>query len=82
LRDEITIADLVKNARERLRVTFRDFKMGGRGIDLRVFVQNGQRVPMPTANGLSLKPKLIRPMIDALRKAEKQAVREGLIEPE
>ena len=75
---DLPIADLVKNSRERVRIALREFK-GSRNVDLRVFAENGEQELVPTAKGISLKPALLRPVIEALVEAERVAKAEGLL---
>ncbi len=78
---DLLIVDLPKNSRELVRVAIREFR-GCRNVDLRVYAENGRQEVVPTAKGISIKPALLRPVIDALREAERVAVAEGLISAE
>ena len=74
---DILIATLQKNSREEFRVQLRTFK-GHRSIDVRVFASNGVELA-PTAKGVSIKPELMRPIIEAMQRAEQAAIGEGLL---
>jgi hypothetical protein len=74
------IATIRKNAREQIRVALRTFK-GYRNVDLRVYVDNAEET-LPTSKGISIRPALLRPVIEALAKAERTARDEGLLEIE
>jgi hypothetical protein len=71
------VATIPKNAREEFRLQVRTFK-GHRSVDLRVFVSNGVELT-PTPKGISIRPDLLRPVIDALLEAERVAEAEGLL---
>jgi hypothetical protein len=75
--NDIQIAEIPKNARERFNVAIRDFK-GQRLVDLRVYASNGVDV-VPTPKGVAIKPASLRAIIEALQSAEQAAKREGLI---
>jgi hypothetical protein len=79
--DDVPIATIAKNKRDQFRVALRTFH-GNRGVDVRVYVPNGDGEQVPTAKGIAIKPSLIQPIIDALIKARDTAIDEGLIEPE
>ncbi len=78
---DLPVAELRKNGREVVRVAIREFH-GCHNVDLRVYAENGRQEVVPTAKGISIKPALLRPVIDALREAERVAVAEGLISAE
>ncbi len=78
---DLPVAELRKNAREVVRVAIRETR-GSRNVDLRVYAENGRQEPVATANGVSIKPALLRPIIAALREAERAAVAEGLLPAE
>jgi len=78
---DLLIAEFPKNSRDLVRVAIREFR-GCRNIDLRVYAENGRQEVVPTAKGISLKPALLRPVIAALREAERIAVIEGLLTDE
>jgi len=71
------IATIPKNAREAIRVSLRDMK-GRRTIDVRIFEDRGKG-PVQSPKGVSIRPDLIRAVINALHEAEAAAVDEGLI---
>ncbi len=75
--DDIQIAEIHKNARERFNVALRDFK-GHRLIDLRVYANNGVTMAQ-TPKGVCIKPGSLRAVIEALEHAEQVAKREGLL---
>jgi hypothetical protein len=72
------VTTIRKNSREELRVAIRTFK-GHRNVDVRVFAEDGRGDPRPTPKGVSIKPTLLRPVIEALEQAEQIAIAEGLI---
>jgi hypothetical protein len=78
---DVPIATIRKNSREAMHVQLRTFK-GYRSVDLRIFVLNGEGQPAPTAKGVSIRPAMLRDVIEALQAAERQAVAEGLISPD
>ena len=64
------ITSIEKNAAEEIRVALTEFK-DHQLVDLRVYAINGasgERVP--TKKGLTVKPALLTPLIEALRTAE------------
>ncbi|MCX5579447.1 hypothetical protein [Kaistia terrae] len=73
------IATIPKNAREAIRVSLRDTK-GRRAIDVRIFEDRGKG-PEQSPKGLSIRPDLIRAVIEGLQQAESAAAEEGLIGP-
>jgi|RhiMethySRZTD1v2_1073278.scaffolds.fasta_scaffold297749_1 transcriptional coactivator p15 (PC4) len=76
----VPIRSIAKNARETIQVSLTEFK----GIDLldaRVFV-NGETEPVATKKGLSIRINLLPELISALKEAESEAHRRGLISDE
>ena len=68
---DIEIANIDKNSRETLRVTlgtFKDYRL----CHLRVWAR-GDDAPIPTKSGFGLQANLIRPLRDALERAEHEA---------
>jgi hypothetical protein len=76
-RQDIEIAAIPKNSRESYNVGIRDFR-GCWRIDLRIFSFNGV-AKVATPKGLAIKPDALRPIIEALEKAELAAKAEGLL---
>jgi len=72
------IAAIDKNRRTQIRVTMRDIK-GVRVADVRMFERNGLGQSLPTTRGFSVRPDLLRGLIDGLTKAEEAAIADGLI---
>ena len=81
MEDDRPIATIWKNGREQIRIALRTFK-SHRNVDVRVYVENGDEQPLPTSKGISIRPALLRPIIDALAKAESAARDEGLLDVE
>ena len=71
------IAVIKKNAREEIRVSLTQFK-GHDLADARIFADNGTEY-IPTRKGLTFAVKLLPELIAALREAEAEARRRGLI---
>ena len=72
---DIVVATVAKNAREEFRVALCTSK-GKRHVALRVFACNG--LDMAPKHGVGIRP-ILRPIIDALIRAECVAKLEGLI---
>ena len=71
------IATIEKNSREKVYIDLTEFK-GHNLIDIRVFADNGSE-QTATRKGISLAIAKLPALIDALRKAETEARRRGLI---
>lgn len=70
-----------KSEREEFRVQLRLSADGGsRNIDLRTFIIEGAET-VATPKGILIRPTLLRPLIQALQRAEIEAIAEGLITP-
>jgi hypothetical protein len=74
---DLKIAEIRKNAKETFVIAIVDHH-GRRGVDLRVHASNGVDV-VPTPKGVAIKPASLRPIIEALEKAEQAAKAEGLL---
>lgn len=73
------IATIEKNALEEIRVGFQDYK-GKTYLDVRVYAEfDGATEHKPTKKGVTLRPDMINGMIDALQKAQAQAVKAGML---
>lgn len=72
------IATVPKNAKEVLQVAIREFK-GYDLLDLRVFVDVDEEEPRPTQKGISLRVTRMPALIEALKKAQAEAERRGLL---
>ncbi len=75
--DAEPIAIVPKNSREEVRVDLTEFK-GHNLVDIRVFADDGSK-QTATKKGISLAIAKLPALIDALRKAETEARRRGLI---
>jgi Transcriptional Coactivator p15 (PC4) len=73
----VVIGEIPKNAREKLRVSFAEFR-GYRFLDLRIYAiyPDGDR---PTKTGLTVRPAQIPSLRAMLQLAEESARREGMI---
>lgn len=76
------VACLTKNSREDVRIALTEFQ-GLKLVDLRIYAflsgENGTKYP--TKKGLSLRVERLPALIKALRKAEAEAQRQGLLGP-
>lgn len=74
---DIAVAAIKKNQREEVRVGLKSYE-GHRYIDLRIFADDGNE-HRPTKKGVTLKPALVRQLIEALEQVEMIARTEGLL---
>jgi len=77
MNDKNEIGTITKNKREKIRAVIQEYK-GNELIDLRVWVNGGNPEdpePVPTKKGLTVKTGLIRELIELLKKAERQIIR-------
>ena len=78
------IAIIEKNKIEELRITLKEFK-GRRYLDIRTYIDpyadEGQG-RVPTKKGIKLSPGRIAELIADLRRAEAEAISQGLLKPE
>ncbi|GJD95216.1 transcriptional coactivator p15/PC4 family protein [Methylobacterium iners] len=74
--DDILIAEIAKNSRERLRIQLREFK-GHRFIDLRLFAISADGDFVPTRTGIGFRPDLIDAVVEALEAAQRKAAGQG-----
>lgn len=75
---DIDIASIDKNSREILRValgTFKDHKL----CQIRVWARGDNR-PIPTKSGFGIRLDLIRPLREALERAEREAQAMGWLD--
>lgn len=63
------IAVIRKNNREEFRIRVREFE-NFRGVDLRVFAQNGEGQMRETPRGVAIRFSALPAIIEALQKAE------------
>ena len=84
--DAETVSDIgviEKSKTEELRIALKEFK-GRDYLDIRTFADpyadEGQRVP--TKKGITLAPAKIAELIAVLRRAEAEAISQGLLKPE
>jgi hypothetical protein len=76
----ITIGELAKNKRERLRVQLKRYK-GIDLVDVRVVAPYGENgMYLGTSKGVSIRPALLRELIEILEAAETRARALGLLE--
>jgi hypothetical protein len=64
------IAEIEKNAKERIRVSIEEYK-GHKFVDCRVYFEDEGGEWRPTKKGIALNDKCIDPVIEALQKASK-----------
>jgi hypothetical protein len=67
-----------KNSREEVRISIAEYR-GTRFIDVRVYADTGAVDRRPTKAGVTIRPDRLAQLIEALRLAEREAVRRGLI---
>ena len=80
--DEIEIGTLEKSATQDLWVKLSTYQ-GRRYLDVRTYLTldaTGERVP--TKKGITLAPEKIGELIAVLRRAEAEAISQGLLKPE
>jgi hypothetical protein len=65
------IAEIEKNAKEKIRVSIEEYK-GHRFVDCRVYFQNEAGDWRPTKKGIALNDECIDPVISAPQKASKK----------
>lgn len=76
---EMLIADIVKNAHEFLRIELNEFR-GHQLISLRVYVKpDHANAPVPTPKGVTCAITMLPDILAALRKAEGEAQRQGIL---
>jgi hypothetical protein len=75
------ICELPKNARETIHFRLGEFK-GHRFIDMRVFVNEDGKDPVPTKKGLAVSPALWPQFKEALAQVEEAILREGWLDRE
>ena len=75
---DIELADLAKTGRERIKIAVREFK-GSRNVDVRIHAVNTSAELVPTKQGVSIRPTLLRDVIDALLRAEALLVADGAL---
>ena len=76
---KLQVADLRKNAQERLRVDLHDFN-GHDLVSLRVWIERaGHEAAIPSAKGVTLTAALIPQLRQALEDAERLATERGLL---
>jgi hypothetical protein len=71
------VAEILKNEREKICIALRDYR-GHRFIDVRLYTASGAEF-FPTPKGISIRPDLLRSLIEALEAAKVAAIEEGLI---
>lgn len=74
------IAVVPKNQREEIRVQLAEYR-GSTFLDVRIFADTGQPDHIPTPKGIALAPDRIDALIEALRGAQREAERRGLVTP-
>jgi hypothetical protein len=74
---DLTIATIAKNHRDEFRILLREFK-GAKFIDVRLYTLDARGQLIPTRTGITVRPALLRAVIEALEKAEEAAKAEGL----
>lgn len=75
------IAEITKNKRESLRIELAEFK-GHHLLGLRVWAQPAEGEAIATRKGVTLAVALLPEIIRALRLAEREAIRQGLLKGE
>ena len=77
--DRTLVATLPKNMRENIQVSLGEFK-GIQLCDVRVFADVAEGEPVATKKGLSVQPRLLPALIEALQQADAEARRLGISE--
>lgn len=76
------IAEVQKNARERIRLELTEYK-GHKLVSLRVYADTGGGgPPVPTPKGITCKVTLLPDLVRAMADAERMARAEGLLHAE
>jgi hypothetical protein len=71
-KDVTSLTDIKRNDTEIVRVSKREYK-GHEFIDLRIYYQDDEGDYKPTKKGITINPKLVDELIDALKKEKDSA---------
>lgn len=75
------VCDLPKNSREAIKFSLAEFK-GHKFIDMRVYVKDEGKDPVPTPKGLTVSPTLWPEFKAGLAKVEEVMIQEGWMDKE